>query len=180
MVEEDEPQDQPPDTRPAAAVTIRPTRVNDAEALCAMANLPGFRWGTLRPPFGRVEETRKWLERLGDADLSVMAEVGGKPVGNAGLRRLAGRRVHVGTVGMGVHDDFRGRGVGTALMAALVDAADNWLGLRRVELTVYADNAPALALYRRFGFVEEGRHTDFAFRAGRYVDALAMARLIRR
>ena len=55
---------------------------------------------------------------------------------------------------MAVHDDWAGRGVGTALMQAALDLADNWLGLTRVELTVWADNQAALALYRKAGFVE--------------------------
>ena len=94
-----------------------------------------------------------------------------------GLQRFAGRRSHAGSVGMGVHDDWTGRGVGRALLQALVDTADRWLGLRRLELTVYADNDPALALYRRLGFEVEGRHRCFALRDGAFVDALAMARL---
>jgi len=78
---------------------------------------------------------------------------------------------------MGVRDDWQGRGVGSALLRAALDLADRWLQVRRVELQVYADNAPAIALYLRHGFVEEGRHRDFAFRDGAFVDALTMARL---
>ena len=78
---------------------------------------------------------------------------------------------------MSVHDDYAGRGVGTALMAALTEQADRWLGLRRIELTVWTDNAAAIALYERFGFEREGLHRAFALRDGEYVDALAMARL---
>jgi putative acetyltransferase len=78
---------------------------------------------------------------------------------------------------MAVHDAFAGRGAGSALMAALLDVADRWLGLRRIELTVYADNSRAIALYERFGFEREGLHKAFALRDGVFVDALAMARL---
>jgi putative acetyltransferase len=78
---------------------------------------------------------------------------------------------------MGVHDAWQGRGAGRALLAAALDMADRWLGLTRVELTVYADNLRAIGLYERFGFVREGLHRDFALRDGAYVDALAMARL---
>lgn len=69
------------------------------------------------------------------------------------------------------------RGGGTALMAAMIDLADNWLGLHRIELTVNADNAAAIHLYEKVGFTVEGRFRDYLFRAGQYVDALAMARL---
>jgi L-phenylalanine/L-methionine N-acetyltransferase len=46
----------------------------------------------------------------------------------------------------------------------------------RLELTVYTDNAAAVALYRKQGFVIEGTHRGFALRDGVYIDAHAMAR----
>ena len=46
---------------------------------------------------------------------------------------------------MAVRDDWQGRGVGTALMEAALDLADNWLNLTRIELEVYTDNAAAIA-----------------------------------
>jgi putative acetyltransferase len=62
--------------------------------------------------------------------------------------------------------------------AALTDCADNALGLRRIELTVFADNAPAIALYRKSGFAEEGRSRAYAMRDGVLADALHMARIV--
>jgi L-phenylalanine/L-methionine N-acetyltransferase len=76
-----------------------------------------------------------------------------------------------------VRDDWQGRGVGTALMEACLDLADNWLNLSRLDLRVFVDNAPAIALYERFGFEIEGAHKRFAYRDGEYVDAHVMARL---
>jgi len=78
---------------------------------------------------------------------------------------------------MGVHDEWQGKGIGTALMRAGVDLADKWLNLTRLELKVYTDNEPAVRLYERFGFVHEGTLQQYAFRDGRYVDAYLMARL---
>ena len=83
----------------------------------------------------------------------------------------------MGAIAMGVHDGFVRRGIGTALLRELVDAADNWLGLVRLELQVFADNEPAIALYRRLGFEVEGTLRAFALRNGRLTDALSMARL---
>ncbi len=78
---------------------------------------------------------------------------------------------------MGVHDDFQRRGIGRALMGEIITIADDWYNLRRLELTVFTDNAPAIALYERFGFEREGTHRAFAYRAGAYIDAYAMARI---
>lgn len=70
-----------------------------------------------------------------------------------------------------------GRGIGTALISELVDMADNWLDIRRLELNVYTDNSVAIRLYEKFGFRREGVFVGYAYREGAYVDSLAMARL---
>jgi L-phenylalanine/L-methionine N-acetyltransferase len=159
-------------------LVIRAWTVADAESMAALANLPGYRFGTLRMPYETAEAWRKRIAEQGPGNLGLVAELDGRIVGSAGLQRLAGRRIHCASVGMGVHDDFRRRGIGRALAATLTEAADRWLGIRRLELTVYADNEAAIRLYSGFGFGVEGRMKDFAFRDGAYVDALAMARLV--
>lgn len=58
-----------------------------------------------------------------------------------------------------------------------MDLADSWLGLTRLDLRVYVDNAPAITLYKKFGFEIEGTHKRFAYRTGEYMDAHVMARL---
>ncbi len=163
------------DTPPA--LTIRAARPGDAEAIAELQSLPGVRFGTLRLPYPKPEVVRRWLENMPDAHHTLLAVAGGVLVGIAGLDRYSGRRGHVGSIGMGVHDDWTGRGVGRRLLGELVDLADGWLGLKRIELTVYTDNAPAIALYRSFGFAVEGTHRGYALRDGVYVDAYAMARL---
>jgi putative acetyltransferase len=161
----------------AEGIVIRAARVADFEGVAAISAMPGFRHGTLRLPFRSPDETRRFLESVGPDDLSLVAERDGAIIGAAGWRRNKGRRAHVADIGMGVHDDHAGRGIGTALLAALVDAADRWYGVRRLALAVYTDNARAIALYRRFGFEEEGIARGDAFRDGRYVDTLQMARI---
>jgi len=86
------------------------------------------------------------------------------------------RRRHAGHIGMTVRDDFKGQGVGTELMRAAVDMADNWLNLLRLELTVFVDNEPAIRLYKKYGFVIEGTLSRYAFRAGQYINVFTMAR----
>ncbi|WP_310608365.1 GNAT family N-acetyltransferase, partial [Buttiauxella brennerae] len=87
------------------------------------------------------------------------------------------RRSHVATFGIGVDSNYHGQGVASALMAAITDMCDNWLRIERIELTVFVDNAPALAVYRKFGFEVEGTGKNYALRNGQYVDAYFMARI---
>jgi putative acetyltransferase len=158
-------------------IVVRAQEPQDMSDITELLNQPRVIWGTLQTPFTSVAARVKRSEAAPPGWTPIVAVVAGKVIGQAGLNRLDGRRGHVGVVGMSVHDDFAGRGVGTALLAALTELADRWLGLRRIELTVWTDNAPAIALYERFGFEREGLHRAFAFRDGEYVDALAMARL---
>jgi putative acetyltransferase len=83
----------------------------------------------------------------------------------------------VGQIGMGVRDDWQGKGVGSALVQAAVELAEKWLNLTRLELEVYTDNEPALRLYKKFGFCIEGTLRRFAFRDGQFADVYVMARL---
>ncbi|MFQ5578177.1 MAG: GNAT family N-acetyltransferase [Anaerolineae bacterium] len=79
-----------------------------------------------------------------------------KVVGLIGLHCQQGRRAHAGRIGMMVHDDYQNRGAGAALLAAVIDLADNWLNLGRLELTVYTDNAPAIHLYKKTTLPSKG------------------------
>ena len=159
-------------------ITIRRATDDDAEALRATFAQPRAMEGTLQLPYPTAEMWRKRIGDIGADDYLLVAEVRGEVVGNLGLQAAGrGRRRHVAHVGMSVRDDWQGRGVGTALLAAAIDIADNWLNYRRLCLEVYTDNAAALALYRKFGFEVEGTLRQDAYRNGRYVDAHVMGRL---
>jgi L-phenylalanine/L-methionine N-acetyltransferase len=158
-------------------IQIRPVEPEDWPDVAEIFEQPGVIAGTLQLPFRSKAAQRKRLEEIMPNRVHLGAVIEGKLIGTAALIRQENRRAHVGTIGMGVHDAYQGRGAGDALMAALLTQADRWLALRRVELTVYADNARAIGLYEKHGFVREGLHRDFAFRDGAFIDALAMARL---
>ncbi|MGI8860741.1 MAG: GNAT family N-acetyltransferase [Rubrobacteraceae bacterium] len=134
---------------------------------------------TLGLPFSSHEDWREELARLRNDNFSIVASVQDEVVGHLSISVYMNPRTsHSGHFGIAVRDDWQGRGVGTRLMEACLDLADNWMGLTRLDLRVYADNAPAIALYEKFGFEVEGTHRRFAFRDGEYVDAHVMARLV--
>jgi putative acetyltransferase len=166
-----------PDARWPDGLTIRARLASDAAGIAALHNLPGYRFGTLRTPYHSADEIRKGIENQPAMVTALVAVLEDQVVGDIGLTRHVGRRAHSGSFGMGVHDAFRGRGIGAALLGEVVAMADHWYNLKRLEMTVYADNDAALALYRKFGFEVEGTLRHFAFRDGAFVDALTMARL---
>ncbi|WP_284165073.1 GNAT family N-acetyltransferase [Frigidibacter sp. SD6-1] len=156
--------------------TLRAFEPEDMPALTDLLNQPRVVWGTMQRPFTSLAERRKRAEGF-HPELQLVALAGERVVGTISLVREANRRAHVGSIGMAVHDDFQGRGCGTALLSAVVDHADRWLTLTRLELTVWADNSPAIRLYERQGFQREGLGRAYALRDGAFVDALFMARL---
>jgi L-phenylalanine/L-methionine N-acetyltransferase len=167
---------------PKHQVLVRRPRPEDAAAILATMNDPAVAAGLLQLPHATEAMWRKRIEEMPTgpttAELFLVAERGGEVVGNAGVHPLPHvRRRHAASIGIAVARHVQGQGVGTALMSALIDWADNWAQLLRLELTVYTDNEAGLALYRKFGFVAEGTHRAFAMRDGLYVDAVCMARL---
>ncbi len=143
---------------------------------------PAVFGGLLQMPYPSEE---LWQARLSEgaaavkADLLLVAERDGEVIGQGGLFSVgtAPRRRHAMGLGISVDAAAQGQGVGTALMAALCEHADRWVGCLRIELTVYTDNQVALRLYRKFGFELEGTFRGYALRDGAYVDVHSMARL---
>lgn len=83
---------------------------------------------------------------------------------------------HCGVLGLGVISDYRGRGIGRALMAATLQAAKE-RGISRIELTVRVDNERAKRLYESFGFMTEGLCRRHMLVDGEYKDSWLMALL---
>ncbi len=158
---------------------IRRAEPSDYEAVTRIFAGPKVVRGTLQLPFPSAEFWRKRLAEPADGYFGLLACVGNEVAGELGLLTFpnAPRRRHAGTVFMAVRDDWQGKGIGSALMQAAVDMADRWLNLSRLELEVYTDNEAAIRLYKKFGFVTEGKLIRFAYRDGQYVDAFSMARL---
>jgi len=111
----------------------------------------------------------------------VAEEEGRGIVAEASLLRFHLRMLwHVGVLGIGVHPEAQGIGLGRAMLEALLGWVrshrdEDGERVRRVELNVLADNTRAIALYRSLGFVEEGRRRAFIRRGdGSFGDDLTM------
>jgi L-phenylalanine/L-methionine N-acetyltransferase len=161
----------------SAEVEIRPVRPEDAEAAYQLRLLPSVIDGTLAIPSTRIGDTHRRLEGLGPDDHTFVAIVDGQLVGMAGLHVGTGKLRHTGSLGIMVHDQFQGRGIGRELLETLLHVADNFLGLTRVSLEVFPDNERAIRLYESCGFEHEGRKRKSVWRHGEHQDTLLMARI---
>ena len=146
------------------SLTLRALRVADAEQLHALELQPSMLHGNPAAPYPTLEKTRAWLEKFDASKVAIAAVVGDILVGFGILSRGLLRRAHTATIAVDVHDAWHGRGVGSALIVEMLDLADQWLGLRRVELNVFTDNQAAIALYRKYGFEVEATHRGAALR----------------
>ena len=159
-------------------VTIRHAEPDDYKAVQKVFAGPEAVAGTLQLPFPSAEVWRKRLSGPPENMHQLVACVNDEVVGEISLWTGSNPRVrHTAGFGMAVRDDWQGKGVGTALLEAALDLADNWLGVIRVELQVYTDNEAGIALYEKFGFEIEGTHHHSALRNGEYADAYSMARI---
>lgn len=163
-----------------ASVTIRAFEMADWEDVATLFLAPNCRWGTMQMPYQSRDEIKRKLENppQGLHRLVAVFNTSQKVVGMITLHVHQGRRAHVGSLGIFVHDDYQNQGIGSQLMQAVINLAENWLNLKRLELTVYTDNKSAIHLYEKYGFMIEGTSTKYAFRDGAYIDAYSMARLI--
>ena len=156
---------------------IRAVADSDFPAITRIYETESVIGQTSQIPYRNEAFWRQYIERMGERAVSMVAVLDEQIVGHMTIC-MDGRprRRHTAWFGIAVHADFHSRGIGRALMHELVHQADNWLNITKLELGVFADNERAIALYRAFDFVEEGRLVDDIFKDGAYCDTLVMAR----
>jgi len=158
-------------------IVIRHAEPKDTDAIRQIHAQPEVYHNTLQVPH---PSESMWQERLADKAgiKQLVACIDNIVVGHLTIAiAQRPRRSHVADFGITVDSGFHSRGVGSALMRTMTEMCDNWLRVDRIELTVFVDNEPAVALYRKFGFEVEGTGKNYALRNGEYVDAYYMARM---
>src|SRR5829696_5887689 len=156
---------------------LRPPLPHDAEALWTMSREPGVMETTLALASRPLSFYAELLEKPSPDQHTLVAVVDGEIAGWCGLTVGSGRRRHAGDLGLAVRAASQGQGIGTTLLQALLELADDWLGLRRIELTVLAGNDRARGLYERHGFETEGRLRAYVAGEGALHDVWVMGRL---
>jgi [ribosomal protein S18]-alanine N-acetyltransferase len=155
---------------PMAQFEIRPAQAGDAQAMAALfAAVAEERDGiATEPPVDVGERAAVFARSAGE---SVVAVADGQIIG---MIRVEVSRHGFGDLGMLVDRAWRGRGVGSALVAAATGWARSQ-GLHKLCLEVFAHNTAAIALYRKCGFLEEGRRSQQYRRAnGELWDSIVM------
>ena len=161
----------------APAFSVRPARPGDARSFLELWRTVVAEGRWVRPDavgrgvrFYRRRFRRGWTEE----EANLVAVAGGRVVGHLGASREEGPVTrHVAYLGMAVAPGWRGRGVGTALLSEAIRWARE-VGVEKLSLSVYPHNAAARALYRKFGFREEGRLTGHSKKALGYLDEVVM------
>ena len=125
------------------------------------------------PPLASTREFV--LENIGNGNPQYLAVLDNGVIGWCDVVRLTRPvHTHAGILGLGLLPEFRGKGIGTKLITTTMAAAHD-SGMVRIELTVHANNEPAIALYKKVGFKEEGILRDMTLIDGSYIDSIMMA-----
>ena len=122
-----------------------------------------------------LETQKKFLAEFNDEKFLLVAFIEDELVGSLFFeRKTKVKQKHRSSLGMVVKKDFWGRKIGSSLMKRVLELAQSMDDLEKIELGVYSDNERAVALYKKYGFVEEGRIKKAFFVNGEYHDELIM------
>jgi RimJ/RimL family protein N-acetyltransferase len=160
---------------PVSDAVIRPETDDDVEAVVDVLQTVGAEgvWIGTEVPFDRSARAESIRNELNDPErfAGFVVDVDGTVVGSIGLHLAP---YGVVTLGMALLDGYRGQGLGTRLMERGIEWARQ-KGAHKVALEVWPHNEPAIGLYQKMGFVEEGRlRRHYRRRNGELWDAVIM------
>jgi RimJ/RimL family protein N-acetyltransferase len=144
--------------------------------LDAVAREGKFLSFTQAPPLEKAKEFVR--ETIQKGLPAFVALVDGRVVGWCDINVTSRETMsHVGTLGMGIDSNFRGLGIGSALIKAALDKSKE-VGIEKVELGVFESNSPAIRLYEKVGFDPEGKQLKKIKLDGRYESILLMGKFL--
>jgi RimJ/RimL family protein N-acetyltransferase len=157
-----------------AEFEVRPALVEDARPMAELiAKVAAERDGIATEPPVDVDERTEVF--AGGTPSTLVAVAAG---GIVGMLHVERSRFGSGELGMAIERDWRGRGVGSALVQAAIEWARGE-GLHKLCLEVFPHNQAGLALYGKFGFVVEGRRVKQIRRSsGELWDSIMMGLLL--
>jgi RimJ/RimL family protein N-acetyltransferase len=162
--------------RAGERVYLRPVELEDMELFLAWMNDPEIHQYLARfKPLNRCEE-KEWLEKLhtrpGECVFGIALKEGDRLIGTCGLRQaeLPHRAADLG-IAIG-EPAFHGKGYGAEAMRLLLAYGFDTLGLHRIGLFVYANNARGIRCYEKCGFRREGVKREARWWNGRWWDVL--------
>jgi RimJ/RimL family protein N-acetyltransferase len=125
-----------------------------------------------------VQQERTWISNFNEDPNSIILIVRMEDR-MAGLLFFVGgskkKNAHTGELGVSIHPDWQGLGIGRQLMRSLIEWAQNNPAIEKVFLNVFATNDRAIRLYKDLGFAEEGRFIRAVKQSnGDYIDVLQM------
>jgi putative acetyltransferase len=158
---------------------IRYTEPDDAAAIHAMLTSPHVVDGTMRLPYASFASSVERIEpRDGRYQLTALDDHEVVGFGELVTHADVPRHAHAGEINIILtRVDRQGQGVGRALIKAMIDMSDDWLGIERLGLTVWTTNEHAIRIYEGFGFRIEGTLRRYVRWRGELIDAHVMGRL---
>ncbi|MGE7904566.1 N-acetyltransferase family protein [Peribacillus sp. NPDC094092] len=165
---------------------IRTGELEDAEAVLDVQNSvisEGEYFIAVSEEFDKTpEQQRDWIRRLleNERETIIVAEIDGEVIGWIVFQSENRKRMsHKGSFGMMIRKDCRGYGIGKELIKALLEWAEANPFIEKVSLGVFSTNQRAISLYKKMGFVEEGRKIkEFKMSEREYVDDIIMYKLV--
>ncbi|PFA69165.1 GNAT family N-acetyltransferase [Bacillus sp. AFS015802] len=166
---------------------IRTGRQEDAESLLEISSsviTEGNYFISTAEEFDKesIQQQREIIQGIisNEKETLIVAEVNQTVIGSIEFRSNRLKRMsHTGSISMSIMEPYRGMGIGTLLLKALLDWAENHPHIEKVSLGVFSTNHRAIALYKRMGFIEEGRKVrEFKINEDTYVDDVLMYRFV--
>jgi RimJ/RimL family protein N-acetyltransferase len=162
-------------------LTIRPAEVEDAESICELLDAVGAEnvYLTTVPGESSLSQIKELIrQQSANRCLLLVGDDHGDIVGVLGfIGGVFKRTSHVVEIGMAIQRDSRNAGLGSTLLREGIAWARK-KGFHRLELGVLSTNEQALALYKKFGFQEEGVRRSRYDIDGAWVDEVLMSKLL--